>query len=150
MTHKMTRSALFICAVLVANTASAYADGPRGFRIDWKRAETSIADALDAARSNDLDEMRDAAMQANDAMLDLSTYAEALQPDNRTAYINTLNHARVTAQRVINPGAAISKDEGIRLMQNILQDVTTTRTAVPADWFKSGACTGMRKQRHQC
>ncbi len=128
----------------------ALADGPRGFRADWYRSETAVTDALSAAYESDFDEMRSEGKSANDALLDLANYAVELPQEKRSSYAQALDEARIAALQLQQSDAVASKDAAVAAVQRTLQKLTAARTAIPADWFRSDVCTGIRKQRRQC
>lgn len=126
------------------------ADGPRGFRADWHRAEVAVTDALLAARTGELGDVREEGDTANDALLDLASYTPEVPQENRIAFGKALDEARVAAQQLKLEAATQNKDAATTIAQNALQKFTAIRPFVPQDWFRSTACTGMRKQRRQC
>ncbi len=139
---------MFVALVLASSVVMA--DGPKGFRADWKRAETAATDAVSAARTGDIDAMRSDSDAANDALLDLAAYAESLPNDQRGVYTRALDDARVAAQRVIQSGAIQTKEDGLTAAQATLNKVTAVRQWVPGNWLHPDVCSGMRKQRRHC
>jgi hypothetical protein len=129
---------------------NAHADGPRGFKADWYRSETAVTDALSAAYESNFDEMRRESKIANDALLDLATYAAELPQEKRPSYTQALDQVRIAAQQLQQSDVVASKDTAIAAVQRTLQKLTAARTSIPDDWFHSDTCTGIRKQRHRC
>ncbi|MBL8631052.1 MAG: hypothetical protein JNM81_15570 [Rhodospirillaceae bacterium] len=150
LTPVMTAVSVFISLFSISLFPGyALAHSPHGFRADWHRAEVAVNDALLAAREGALDDMRSESESAIAAMLDLADYATELPPDERAVYSKALDDARVAAQRLKAGGITNTKDTAAAA-QNALQKFSALRALVPADWFRAGACTGMRKQRRQC
>ncbi|MBL8279114.1 MAG: hypothetical protein JNL93_20635 [Pelomonas sp.] len=131
-------------------SAEAIADAPRGFRNDWRRAETAVTDALDAVRGGEADDAQDAGKTAGDALLNLAAYANDVPADRRAAYAQALSETRVALQQSLLLSAPKTKEQAVAALQSVLQRIATARSIVPADWFRPDVCMGIRKQRHQC